>query len=78
GNTTVAHLAPKGSEGAAVGTYTSFVSVGSILGAFVSGFLVLRFSYEIVFLAGGIGVLCAVALLALIRRSAPPSAREHL
>ncbi|MGL4650564.1 MAG: MFS transporter [Caldilineaceae bacterium] len=78
GNTTVAHLAPKGSEGAAVGTYTSFVSVGSILGAFVSGFLVLRFSYEIVFLAGGIGVLCAVALLALIRRSAPASAREHL
>lgn len=78
GNTTVAHLAPKGAEGAAVGTYTSFVSIGSIVGAFISGFLVLRYGYEAVFMAGGFGVLITVALLALIRRLAPPEAREHL
>lgn len=78
GNTTVAHLAPKGSEGAAVGTYTSFVSVGSIVGAFVSGYLVLLLSYEVVFMAGALGIALSVALLALIRRAAPPEAREHL
>jgi MFS family permease len=78
GNTTVAHLAPRGSEGAAVGTYTSFVSVGSILGAFISGFLVLRIGYEWVFFAGAVGVAITVGLLAVIRSAAPPEAREHL
>lgn len=78
GNTTVAHLAPKGSEGAAVGTYTSFVSVGSILGALISGYLVRWTSYETVFALGALGVLASVLLLALIRRSASPAARTHL
>lgn len=78
GNTTVAHLAPKGSEGAAVGTYTSFVSVGSIVGAFVSGYLVLALSYEVVFFAGAMGIALTVLLLALIRRAAPPEAKAHL
>lgn len=78
GNTTVAHLAPRGNEGAAVGAYTSFVSVGSIVGAFVSGFLVLRVGYEAVFMAGALGVAATVALLALIRRRTPLDQREHL
>jgi MFS family permease len=78
GNTTVAHLAPRRSEGAAVGTYTSFVSVGSILGAFVSGYLVLWLGYEWVFFAGAIGIAITVGMLALIRRAAPENARTHL
>jgi len=78
GNTTVAHLSPKGAEGTAVGTYTSVVSVGSILGAFVSGYLVLWLDYEMVFLCGAVGVFITVVLLLLIRRTASPEAREHL
>lgn len=78
GNTTVAHLARRGAEGAAVGTYTSFVSVGSILGALVSGYLVLATSFETVFALGAAGVAITVYFLYLIRRSAPMDAREHL
>lgn len=78
GNTTVAHLAPRGSEGAAVGTYTSFVSVGSIAGALISGYLVLWMGYEWVFFVGAMGVAVTVGLLALIRRNAPAEARAHL
>jgi MFS family permease len=78
GNTTVAHLAPRGSEGAAVGTYTSFVSVGSILGAFISGYLVLLTNFEIVFALGASGVALTVWFLYRIRASASPEAREHL
>ncbi len=78
GNTTVAHLAPQGSEGAAVGTYTSFVSVGSILGAFISGYLVLFTSFEIVFALGAAGVALTVWFLHRIRKSASPEARAHL
>ncbi len=78
GNTTVAHLAPTGSEGAAVGAYTSFVSIGSIVGAFVSGYLVLWFGYAAVFAAGAVGVLVTVVLLLVIRRNASPEVRAHL
>ncbi len=78
GNTTVAHLASRGSEGAAVGAYTSFVSVGSIVGAFISGYLVLWMGYEWVFFLGGLGVALTVLFLGQIRRHAPAAAREHL
>lgn len=78
GNTTVAHLAPRGAEGAAVGTYTSFVSVGSIVGAFISGYLVLLTDFEIVFALGAAGVAVTVLFLYLIRKSAPEAARAHL
>jgi MFS family permease len=78
GNSTVAHLAPRGSEGAAVGAYTSFVSIGSILGALVSGYFVLAVGYEVVFVAGAIGIAITVLMLALIRRMAPAEARAHL
>lgn len=78
GNTTVAHLAPKGSAGAAVGTYTSIVSFGSILGALVSGYLVRWTTFETVFSLGALGIILTVILLALIRRAAPADAREHL
>ena len=78
GNTTVAHLAPRGSEGSAVGTYTSFVSVGSILGAFISGYLVLLTDFEVVFALGASGVALTVYFLYLIRKSASPEARAHL
>jgi MFS family permease len=78
GNATVAHLAPDGSEGAAVGTYTSFVSVGSIVGAFISGYLVLWLGYEPIFVAGAVGIVVAVGLLALVRRRASDEARTFL
>lgn len=78
GNTTVAHLAPRGAEGAAVGTYTSFVSVGAIVGAFMSGYLVLLTDFEIVFALGAAGVAVTVVFLYLIRKSAPEAARAHL
>ncbi len=78
GNTTVAHLAPRGAEGAAVGTYTSFVSAGSIVGAFVSGFLVMATGFNFVFALGAAGVAVTVVFLYLIRKSAPESARAHL
>lgn len=78
GNTTVAHLAPRGNEGAAVGTYTSFSSIGSIVGAVVSGYLVLLTDYTFVFALGALGIGATVLLLWIIRRSATPEAREFL
>lgn len=78
GNSTVAHLAPLGSEGAAVGTYTSFISIGSILGALVSGYLVLWVGYAAVFATGAVGIAVTVLLLAYIRRHAPSDAALHL
>jgi MFS family permease len=78
GNTTVAHLAPKGSEGSAVGAYTSVVSVGAIIGAFISGYLVLWIGYTAVFVAGALGVGVTAGLLMFVRRNAPAEAREHL
>ncbi len=71
GNTTVANLAPRGSEGAAVGAYTSFVSVGSIVGALVSGFLVLAIGFEWVFMFGAFGIVFSMVVLGLVRRAAP-------
>jgi MFS family permease len=78
GNTTVAHLAPRGNEGSAVGTYTSFSSIGSIVGAVVSGYLVLWTSYTFVFALGALGIGATVLLLWLIRRNASAEAREFL
>ena len=78
GNSTVAHLAPKGSEGTAVGTYTSFISIGSIVGALVSGYLVLWVGYAAVFATGAAGIGVTVLLLAYIRRHAPTDAALHL
>jgi MFS family permease len=78
GNSTVAHLAPEGSEGAAVGTYTSFISIGSIVGAAISGYLVLWMGYAGVFALGAGGIGLTVLLLAYIRRHAPTDAALHL
>lgn len=78
GNTTIAHLAPKGSEGVAVGAYTSFVSIGSIVGALISGYLVLWLDYAVVFAAGAAGVGLTVYLLWLIRRNASDEVKVHL
>ncbi|MBP7962420.1 MAG: MFS transporter [Caldilineaceae bacterium] len=78
GNSTVAHLAPKGGEGTAVGTYTSFVSIGAIVGALVSGYLVLWVGYAAVFATGAAGIGITVLLLAYIRRHAPTDAALHL
>lgn len=63
GNATAARLAPRGSEGAAVGAYTTIVSVGSILGALLSGFVVLRVGYEAVFVAAAVGVAITAIIL---------------
>lgn len=71
GNTTVANLAPRGSEGAAVGAYTSFVSIGSIAGALVSGFLVLLVGFEWVFTMGAVGIAFTMLVLGLVRKAAP-------
>ena len=78
GNSTVAHLAPEGHEGAALGVYTSFLSFGAILGAFISGFVVLWIGYAASFTLGAIGVALVVLALWVIRRRAPADAREHL
>lgn len=74
GNTTVANLAPRGSEGAAVGAYTSFVSIGSIAGALVSGFLVLLIGFEWVYTLGAVGIAFTMLVLGLVRRAAPVGA----
>ena len=78
GSTTVAHLAPRGSEGSAVGTYTSFSSIGSIVGAIASGYLVLWTDYTFAFAIGALGIAGTVLLLWIIRRSASDEAREFL
>jgi MFS family permease len=70
GNSTVAHLASKGNEGIAMGTYTSFISVGAIIGAFISGYMVLWFGYAAVFFLSALGVALTVAMLWWIRRTA--------
>jgi MFS family permease len=78
GNSTVAHLAPAGHEGTAVGTYTSFIGIGSIAGAFISGYVVLWLGYAAVFALGSAGVAVTVLVLGLIRRSASADAAFHL
>ena len=78
GNSTVAHLAPLSKEGAAMGVYTSFTSIGAIIGAFISGYVVLTVGYAIVFAAGAAGVGLSVLILWLLRRNAPPEALTHL
>jgi MFS family permease len=70
GNSTVAHLASKGNEGTAMGTYTSFVSVGAIIGAFISGYMVLWFSYAFVYFLSALGVAITVGMLWWVRRTA--------
>jgi MFS family permease len=76
GNSTVARLAPQGNEGAAMGTYTSTMSIGAILGALVSGYLVEWLGYGPVFAVGATGIGLAALALWAIRRSVP-NPEEH-
>jgi MFS family permease len=78
GNSTVAHLAPQGNEGAAMGAYTSISSIGAIVGAFVSGYLVQWLGYGVVFGAGAAGTGLAVLVLWWVRRSVADPAEHHL
>jgi hypothetical protein len=78
GNSTVARLAPRGNEGTAIGTYTSAISIGAIVGAFVSGYLVEAFSYTFVYAAGAVGVGLIVLVLWRIRRSVPNPSEHNL
>ncbi len=70
GNAAVAHLAPKGNEGTAVGAYNTAVSLGSILGAFASGYVAQWTNFAIVFVLGSIGMALTGGLLLAIRRQA--------
>lgn len=70
GNAAVAHLAPKGNEGAAVGAYNTFVSLGSILGAFASGYVAQWTSFATVFGLGAVGMGLTGVWLLMIRRQA--------
>lgn len=78
GNSTVAHLSPKGNEGAAMGAYTSTSSIGAIVGAFVSGYLVEWLGYGVVFAMGAAGTGVAVLVLWLVRRSVADPTKHHL
>lgn len=78
GNTTVAHLAPQGSEGAAVGAYNSFISVGAIVGALASGYVAQWTGFAFVFLLGAVGMAVTALLLILVRRQAHRRHIEHL
>lgn len=77
GSTTVAHLAPRGSEGAAIGTYNAFLSLGSIVGALVSGYLAQGTSFAVVFIAGAAGMGLTVVLLLWVRRTATSRGLAH-
>lgn len=68
GHITVAHLAPRGREGAAVGAYNSFIGLGAILGALVSGYIVLWLGYGLAFAVGAGGIGLTVLMLLLVRR----------
>jgi len=70
GNAAVAHLAPKGNEGAAVGAYNTFVSLGSILGAFASGYVAQWTNFATVFVLGSAGMVLTGGLLFAIRQQA--------
>jgi MFS family permease len=78
GNTTVAHLAPKGSEGAAVGAYNSFISIGAIVGALASGYVAQGAGFTFVFLLGAVGMAITAFLLILIRRQTRRRHIEHM
>ncbi len=77
GSTTVAHLAPKGNEGAAIGTYNAFLSLGSIVGAFVSGYLAQGTGFAVVFMTGAAGMGLTVLLLMWVRRTAAMHGLSH-
>ncbi len=70
GSTTLAHLSPRGSQGAAIGTYNAFLSLGTIAGAFASGYLVQGTSFAVVFAAGALGMALTALLLLRVRRTA--------
>jgi predicted MFS family arabinose efflux permease len=78
GNSTVAHLAPAGNEGAAMGAYTSTSSIGAIVGAFISGYLVEWLGYGVVFGWGAAGTGVAVLVLWMVRRNVADPALHHL
>lgn len=78
GNTTVAHLSPQGSEGAAVGAYNSVISLGAIAGAFASGYVAQWTSFTLVFILGALGMAATTVLLMLVRRQARNRRIEHL
>lgn len=77
-NTTVAHLSPKGSEGASVGAYNSFISIGSIVGAFASGYVAQWTSFTFVFIMGALGMAITTILLILVRRQARRRQIDHM
>ena len=78
GNSTVAHLAPAGAEGTAIGTYTSFISVGAIVGAFASGYMVLWLGYAVIYFLSALGIAFSVLVLWIIRHSAAAPAGANL
>lgn len=78
GNSTVAHLAPPGSEGAAMGAFTSTSSIGAIAGAFVSGYMVEWLGYGVVFGLGAAGTGLAVLVLWMVRRNVADPEAHHL
>lgn len=70
GNAAVARLAPKGNQGAAVGAYNTFVSLGSILGAFTSGYVAQWTNFATVFILGSAGMVLTGVLLLALRQQA--------
>lgn len=78
GNTTVAHLSPKGNEGASVGAYNSFISLGAIAGAFASGYVAEWTNFTFVFVLGALGMAVTSVLLILVRRQARRRQIDHM
>ena len=70
GNITVAHLAYKGSEGTCVGSYNSFVGLGSIVGALLGGYIAEWFGFAATFVMGATGIAVATLLMIGVRRAA--------
>jgi len=66
----ISNLAEKGKTATAIGFYTSFASIFTLLASSLAGFIWYAFGMKAMFLISGIGVLCVVLYLIFVAKVA--------
>jgi MFS family permease len=64
----ISNMAEKGKTATAIGFYTSFASIFTLLASSLAGFIWFAFGMKAMFLISGIGVLCVVLYLAFVAK----------
>ncbi len=66
----ISNLAEKGNTATAIGFYTSFASIFTLLASSLAGFIWFAFGMKAMFLISGLGVLCVVLYLIFVAKVA--------